>query len=39
MAVDLGDYAGKRVALELSNAASGWAWEAGYWAEIGIGAE
>jgi hypothetical protein len=39
VAVDLGDYAGKRVALELSNAASGWAWEGAYWAEIGVGAD
>ena len=34
--VDLGDHAGKSVALELSNAANGWSWEAAYWAEIAI---
>ena len=34
--VDLGDHAGKSVALELSNAANNWACEAAYWAEIAI---
>ena len=32
--VDLSAYAGKTVNLELVNQANGWAWEAGYWAEI-----
>ena len=32
--VDLSEYAGKEVKLELVNQPSGWAFEAGYWAEI-----
>jgi hypothetical protein len=32
--VDLSEYAGKEVNLELVNQPSGWAFEAGYWAEI-----
>ena len=32
--VDLTDYAGKTVKLELVNQANGWAWEAAYWAQI-----
>jgi len=34
--VDLSKYAGKEVKLELVNQPSGWAWEAGYWAEISL---
>lgn len=34
--VDLSDYAGKTIPLELLNQASGWAFEAGYWAKIEI---
>ena len=37
--VDLSDYTGKKVKLELANAASGWTFEAGYWAEIKIVSE
>ena len=33
---DLSDYAGNEVFLELVNQANGWAFEAGYWAEIEI---
>jgi len=32
--VDLSEYAGKEVKLELVNQPSGWAFEAGYWAEV-----
>ncbi len=32
--VDLSQYAGKEIKLELVNQASDWAWEAGYWAKI-----
>jgi hypothetical protein len=32
--VDLTDYAGKTVKLELFNKANNWAWEAGYWGKI-----
>jgi len=32
--VDLSDYAGKEIKLELVNYASDWQWEAGYWAGI-----
>jgi hypothetical protein len=32
--VDLSEYAGKEINLELVNQPSGWAFEAGYWAEI-----
>lgn len=35
-AVDLADYAGKKVKLELVNQPSGWSWEAAYWAEIRV---
>jgi hypothetical protein len=34
--VDLSDDAGKKVKLELVNQPSGWAWEAGYWAQIAV---
>lgn len=34
--VDLSEYAGKSVKLELVNQPSGWAWEAGYWATIAV---
>ena len=32
--VDLSRYAGKTIELELVNQPTGWAWEAGHWAEI-----
>ncbi len=32
--VDLSDFAGKKVKLELINQPTGWMNEAGYWAEI-----
>ena len=32
--VDLSDYAGKEINLELVNQASDWRWEAAYWAKI-----
>ena len=32
--VNLSDYAGKEINLELVNKASDWQWEAGYWAKI-----
>ncbi len=32
--VDLSQWAGKQVKLELINQPDGWSWEAGYWAEI-----
>jgi len=38
-AVDLTPYAGKEVKLELINQPNGWAWEAGYWAEIKLTSE
>jgi hypothetical protein len=38
-AVDLTPYAGKEVKLELINQPNGWAWEAGYWAEIKLTGE
>ena len=34
--VDLGEYAGKTVAIELENRATGWAHEAAYWSRIEI---
>jgi hypothetical protein len=34
--VDLSDFAGKEVKLELINQPSGWQFEAGYWAEISL---
>jgi hypothetical protein len=34
--VDLSEYAGKSVKLELVNQPNGWAWEAGYWATIAV---
>jgi hypothetical protein len=34
--VDLSKYAGRRVKLELINQASGWSYEAGYWARIAV---
>jgi len=37
--VDLSDFAGKTIALELVNQPSGWSWEAAYWAEITIESE
>lgn len=33
---DLSEYAGKEVTLELEGAATGWAWEFGYWAEVRV---
>lgn len=39
VSIDLTAYAGKTVALELVNQPSGWAWEAGYWAEIAVETE
>jgi hypothetical protein len=37
--VDLSDYAGKEINLELVNQASDWAWEAGYWANVELVSE
>ncbi len=37
--VDLSEYAGKTVALELVNQPTGWAWEAAYWARIAVESE
>jgi bacillopeptidase F (M6 metalloprotease family) len=34
VSVDLTEYAGKSVKLELQNKANDWAYEAGYWAKI-----
>ena len=34
--VDLSQYAGKSILLELVNKPTGWAWEAGYWARISV---
>ena len=34
VSVDLSEYAGKAVVIELYNQPTGWTWEAGYWAEI-----
>jgi hypothetical protein len=34
--VDLSEWAGKQVKLELVNQPNGWSWEAGYWAEIAL---
>lgn len=36
--VDLTAFAGKKVSLRLENAANGWAWEFGYWADLAIAA-
>ncbi|MBI5833633.1 MAG: ADP-ribosylglycohydrolase family protein [Armatimonadetes bacterium] len=36
VSVDLSEYAGKTVLLELYNQANGWAWEAGYWQKIAV---
>jgi len=33
---DLTPYAGSNLKIELENAPNGWAWEAGYWASLGI---
>ena len=37
--VDLSEYAGKSVLIELVNKPTGWSWEAGYWAKISIETE
>jgi hypothetical protein len=37
--LDLSEFAGKTVKLELLNQPNGWSWEAGYWAEIAIRSE
>jgi len=37
--VDLSDFAGKKVVLELINQPTGWQYEAGYWAEISLTSE
>lgn len=37
--IDLGEFAGTRVNVELANEATGWAFEFGYWSEIGLVAE
>jgi hypothetical protein len=37
--VDLAEYAGREVKLELVNQPNGWAWEAGYWAEVRVEGE
>ncbi|MFZ4766841.1 MAG: c-type cytochrome, partial [Roseimicrobium sp.] len=34
--VDLSEFAGKEVALRLEGAATGWAWEFGYWGEVKV---
>jgi hypothetical protein len=34
--VDLSDFAGKKVRLELINQPTGWQFEAGYWARISL---
>lgn len=34
--VDLSEFAGKSILLELVNKPTGWSWEAGYWARIAI---
>ncbi|MCL5269893.1 MAG: ADP-ribosylglycohydrolase family protein [bacterium] len=39
VAVDLTEYAGKTVLIELYNQPTGWSWEGGYWAKIAIEAE
>jgi len=39
VSVDLSAYAGRQVKLELVNQPSGWAWEAGYWAQIALASE
>jgi len=36
---DLSDFAGKKVKLELINQATGWAFEAGYWARIELASQ
>ena len=36
---DLTSFAGNNVKIDLENKANGWAWEAGYWAEIEIKSE
>jgi len=36
VSVDLSEYAGKTIALELYNEATGWKFEAGYWSKIAI---
>jgi hypothetical protein len=33
---DLSGYAGKEVTLQLEGAATGWAWEFGYWGEVRV---
>jgi len=37
--IDLSDFAGESVLVEVGNLPSGWAWEAAYWAEISIETE
>ena len=34
--VDLSEFAGKKVKLELINQPTGWTFEGGYWAEIAL---
>ncbi len=39
LSIDLSDYAGKAVQLELVNQPDGWRWEAAYWAEVAVRSE
>jgi hypothetical protein len=37
--VDLSQFAGRQVQLELLNEANGWSWEFGYWSRIDVVSE
>lgn len=37
--IDLSEYAGKTILVELLNQPTGWSWEAAYWANIAIQCE
>jgi len=39
VSVDLSEFAGKTVLVELLNQPTGWSWEAGYWAALGLVSE
>ena len=39
VSVDLTPYAGKKSLIRLENAATGWSWEFGYWADLEVRSE
>ena len=39
LTIDLSEFAGREVFLELLNQPTGWSWEAGYWARLEVGGQ